>query len=167
MTLHELNNLPIEKLKQALFNCCGSNTWVNNMLQFFPADDMVELLIDAEDQWYQCPESDWLEAFSHHPPIGDIKSLSKKFADTAQWASSEQSKVNQASIEIINTLAEGNHTYLQKFGFIFIVCATGKTASEMLTLLESRLPNDRQDELKIAMDEQNKITQLRIQKLLA
>jgi 2-oxo-4-hydroxy-4-carboxy-5-ureidoimidazoline decarboxylase len=137
------------------------------MLPFFPADDMVELLNDAEDLWYQCTQTDWLEAFTHHPKIGDVESLTKKFASTAQWASGEQMAVNTASQQIIEALAKGNEAYEQKFGFIFIVCATGKSAEEMLQLLQARLPNSTETEINIAMDEQNKITQLRLQKLLA
>ena len=167
MTLHELNTLPKEQLKQELFKCCGSNAWLSKMLPFFPADDMVELINDAEDQWYECSEADWLEAFTHHPKIGDVESLKKKFAATAQWASGEQGAVSQASQQTLEALAKGNDDYEKKFGFIFIVCATGKSAEEMLQLLQARLPNEREEEIKIAMDEQNKITQLRLQKLLS
>ena len=167
MTLHELNILPKDQLKQELFKCCGSNAWVDKMLPFFPADDMVELINDAEDQWYECSEADWLEAFTHHPKIGDVESLKKKFAATAQWASSEQGAVAEASQQTLETLAKGNDDYEKKFGFIFIVCATGKSAEEMLQLLQARLPNEKEEEIKIAMDEQNKITQLRLQKLLS
>ncbi|MFT3678706.1 MAG: 2-oxo-4-hydroxy-4-carboxy-5-ureidoimidazoline decarboxylase [Ferruginibacter sp.] len=167
MTLHELNILPKEQLKEELLKCCGSKTWVEKMLPFFPADDMVELLNDAEDQWYECSEADWLEAFTHHPKIGDIESLKKKFASTAQWAGNEQGAVNTASEETIQALAKGNEDYEKKFGFIFIVFATGKSAEQMLALLQARLPNTYEQEIKNAMDEQNKITQLRLQKLLS
>jgi len=136
------------------------------MLPFFPADDMVELLYDAEDQWYECTEADWLEAFGHHPKIGDMDSLKKKFATTAGWASGEQGAVAEASEQTIEALAKGNAEYEKKFGFIFIVCATGKSADEMLQLLQQRLPNDKEHEIVIAMDEQNKITQIRLQKLV-
>jgi 2-oxo-4-hydroxy-4-carboxy-5-ureidoimidazoline decarboxylase len=166
MTLHELNTLPAPQLKEELTKCCGSSAWVNKMLPFFPADDLVELLEDAEEQWYQCSEEDWKEAFAHHPKIGDIESLKKKFASTAQWASGEQSGVNIASQQTIEALAEGNKQYEKKFGYIFIVCATGKSAEEMSKLLRSRLPNDPGEEIEIAADEQNKITKLRIEKLL-
>ena len=166
MTLHDLNILPKEQLKQELLKCCGSQTWVNKMLPFFPADDMVELLYDAEDQWYECTESDWMEAFLHHPKIGDVESLKEKYATTAHWASGEQIAVNSASQQIIEALAKGNEAYEKKFGFIFIVCATGKSAEEMLELLQQRLTNTKEEEIKIAIDEQNKITQIRLQKLL-
>ncbi|HMO61771.1 MAG TPA: 2-oxo-4-hydroxy-4-carboxy-5-ureidoimidazoline decarboxylase [Ferruginibacter sp.] len=167
MTLHELNILPKAQLKEELFKCCGSTTWVEKMLPFFPADDMVELLNDAEDQWYACSEADWLEAFTHHPKIGDIESLKKKFASTAQWAGNEQGAVNAASEQTLQALAKGNEDYEKKFGFIFIVCATGKSADEMLALLNARLPNSRAEEINNAMEEQNKITLLRLQKLLS
>jgi 2-oxo-4-hydroxy-4-carboxy-5-ureidoimidazoline decarboxylase len=167
MTLHELNLLPKEQLKEELFKCCGSTAWVNKMLPFFPADDMVEILEDAEEQWWLCSEQDWLEAFTHHPKIGDVESLKQKFASTANWASGEQSGAATASQQTLEALAKGNEDYEQKFGYIFIVCATGKSAEEMLQLLLERLPNTSAEEIKIAADEQNKITKLRIEKLLA
>jgi 2-oxo-4-hydroxy-4-carboxy-5-ureidoimidazoline decarboxylase len=146
--------------------CCGSTVWVDKMISFFPAEDLVELLEDAEEQWYKCTEKDWREAFAHHPKIGDTESLKKKFASTATWAAGEQGGVNTASQQTIEALAKGNHDYEDKFGYIFIVCATGKTAEEMLALLKERLPNDPVEEILIAADEQNKITKLRLQKLL-
>ncbi len=136
------------------------------MLPFFPADDLVELLEDAEEQWFLCSEADWKEAFAHHPKIGDVESLKKKFASTAQWASGEQSGVNNASAQTMEALAEGNKKYEEKFGYIFIVCATGKSAEEMLAILQNRLQNNPEVEIEIAADEQNKITKLRIEKLL-
>jgi len=166
MTLHELNTLPKQQLREELLKCCGSSSWVNKMLPFFPADDLVELLEDAEEQWYQCSEADWKEAFTHHPRIGDIDSLRKKFAATAQWASGEQSGVSSASQQTIEALAKGNEDYEKKFGYIFIVCATGKSADEMLALLEERLKNNAAEEIEIAADEQNKITRLRLEKLV-
>jgi 2-oxo-4-hydroxy-4-carboxy-5-ureidoimidazoline decarboxylase len=173
MTLHDLNTLPKQQLKEELLKCCGSKAWVEKMLPFFPAEDLVEILEDAEEQWYKCTEKDWKEAFAHHPKIGDTESLKsegllkeKKFASTANWASGEQSGVNTASQQTIEALAKGNQEYEAKFGYIFIVCATGKSADEMLTLLQTRLPNDPNVEIQIAAEEQNKITKLRLQKLL-
>ena len=80
MTLHEFNLLPKQQLIDELTKCCGSAAWVNKMLPFIPADDMVELLEDAEEQWFKCSEEDWKQAFAHHPKIGDMESLKKKFA---------------------------------------------------------------------------------------
>jgi 2-oxo-4-hydroxy-4-carboxy-5-ureidoimidazoline decarboxylase len=166
MTLHEFNILPKQQLIEELTKCCGSSSWVNRMLPFIPADDMIELLEDAEEEWNKCSGEDWKEAFSHHPKIGDVASLTKKFASTARWATGEQSAVHVASKETIEALAEGNRLYEEKFGYIFIVCATGKSAEEMLGMLQSRLKNKPEEEIQIAADEQNKITKLRIEKLL-
>lgn len=166
MTLHELNTLPKPQLIAELNRCCSSVAWIERMLPFFPADDLVELLEDAEEQWFKSSQEDWKEAFAHHPKIGDVNSLKEKFASTAQWASGEQSGVNSASQKVIEALAEGNKKYEDKFGYIFIVCATGKTAEEMLAMLQSRLANDPEVEIEIAADEQNKITKLRLEKLL-
>lgn len=171
MTLHELNTLSQPQLKEELLKCCGSSTWVKMMMAYFPADDLVELLEDAEEMWYACNKEDWKEAFTHHPKIGDVESLTKKFASTADpiaigWASGEQSGVNIAAKETIRALAEGNRLYHEKFGYIFIVCATGKSAEEMLGLLKSRLSNSPNEEMQIAADEQNMITKLRLEKLL-
>ena len=166
MTLHELNTIPKQQLREELTKCCGSASWVNKMLPFFPADDLVELLEDAEEQWFKCSEEDWKEAFAQHPKIGDVESLQKKFASTAQWASAEQAGVNSASQQTLEALTEANKKYEDKFGYIFIVCATGKSAEEMLGILNERLLNDPKDEIEIAADEQNTITKLRIEKLL-
>ncbi|HMX78319.1 MAG TPA: 2-oxo-4-hydroxy-4-carboxy-5-ureidoimidazoline decarboxylase [Chitinophagaceae bacterium] len=166
MTLHEFNTLPHESLIAELSKCCGARAWVQRMLPFIPADDLVELLEDAESQWWLCNEEDWKEAFTHHPKIGDLDSLKKKFANTAVWASGEQSGVNTATDVILNALAEGNRLYEEKFGYIFIVCASGKSAEEMLGMLNERLKNNPEDEIRIAADEQNKITLLRLEKLL-
>lgn len=166
MTLHQLNLLPVDKLQEELLKCCGSTAWVDKMLKFFPMDDLVEMLEDAEEQWYECTPADWKEAFTHHPKIGDVDSLTKKFASTAEWAFDEQSAAILASQQVIADLAAANEAYEEKFGYIFIVCATGKTADEMLNILQQRLSNTPEDEIKIAMDEQNKITLIRLQKLV-
>jgi 2-oxo-4-hydroxy-4-carboxy-5-ureidoimidazoline decarboxylase len=166
MTLHDFNTLPRQQLTEELTKCCGSSAWVNRMLPFIPADDMVELLEDAEEQWWLCTQDDWKEAFAQHPMIGDIESLKKKFASTDDWAAGEQGSIQTATPEVLEALAEGNRKYKERFGYIFIVCATGKSASEMLVLLQERLLNDPQTEINIAADEQNKITKLRIEKLL-
>lgn len=166
MTLHELNILPKQQLREELTKCCGSQAWIEKMLPFFPADDMVELLEDAEEQWFKCSEQDWKEAFAQHPKIGDMESLEKKFASTATWASGEQGDIAKAPPKTLQQLNEANQQYEDKFGYIFIVCATGKSADEMLGMLQTRLQNSPEVEIEIAADEQNKITKLRIEKLL-
>lgn len=167
MTLREINTLTKDALKAELFKCCGSTNWVDKMLAFFPMDDLVEMLEDAEEQWYACTEADWREAFTHHPKIGGVDMLAKKFASTAEWAAGEQAAVSAAPGRVLTELSAANKAYENKFGYIFIVCATGKTAEEMLILLQERLSNTPEEEIKIAMDEQNNITLLRLQKLIS
>ncbi len=165
MTIADFDHLLIDQKKELLHKCCGSKIWIDKMLLAPPAEDLVDLLETAEEKWYECSEKDLLEAFEHHPRIGDVNSLKKKYANTLTLASNEQSGVNVASDEILNALAKGNDDYEKKFGYIFIVCATGKSAGEMLEILQSRLPNDPEVEIKMAAEEQNKITKLRLEKL--
>jgi 2-oxo-4-hydroxy-4-carboxy-5-ureidoimidazoline decarboxylase len=116
----------------------------------------------ARSEWFSLGEDDWLEAFSHHPKIGDRASLEKRFPSTHDLSSQEQIRVGGANADVITALAEANEIYLERFGFIFIVCATGKSAEEMLKMLRDRLSNDRATELRIAAEEQAKITALRL-----
>ena len=168
MTLSEFNNLPTPALAEALQTCCGSTAWVKNMLAAFPVSDAETLMDEANTAWNRLGETDWREAFTHHPKIGgDVEALRAKFASTSVWAEGEQASVKQASQETLEALATGNEDYERRFGYIFIVCATGKTAAEMLALLQARLPNKPEDEILIAAGEQNKITRLRLEKLLA
>jgi len=166
MTLHEFNTLDRPLLIEALRKCCTSTAWINKMLPFIPAEDLVELLEDAEEQWWKCSEEDWKEAFAGHPKIGDANSLAKKFSTTADWAAKEQQGASGASDQVLNELARANKLYEEKFGYIFIVCATGKTAEEMLAILQARMENTPADEIQIAADEQNKITRIRLEKLM-
>ena len=165
MTIAEFDHLPEEKKKELLTQCCGSSAWVDKMLTIFPVEDLVELLEAAEEKWNECSEKEQMIAFEHHPKIGDINSLKEKFADTAAWAEVEQSGVNSSNEKILHQLAISNEDYENKFGFIFIVCATGKSAEEMLTDLHLRINNSKEEEIKIAAVEQLKITQLRLEKL--
>ena len=122
-------------------------------------------LVRAGEEWNSLDRGDWLEAFAAHPRIGDVESLRKKFTATADLCGAEQAGVKDAEKATIQALAEGNRQYEERFGHIFIVCATGKTAPEMLALLRSRLENDPDAELRIAAAEQAKITRLRLEKL--
>jgi len=166
-TISSFNQLSIEKVKTELFQCCGSTNWVNQLMQYFPFTSEKALIEKATQIWYDaCTASDWREAFTHHPKIGDIKSLEKKFAATKHLAGKEQAGVANASAMTIQQLAQANTDYDEKNGFIFIVCATGKSANEMLRLLQDRLANTPEEELHIAMGEQHKITIIRLKKLL-
>lgn len=166
MNIEQFNKLSDEDAKTEITRCCGASNWVKKVLDNRPYNDKNSLLELAEKEWFNLSQDDWLEAFQHHPKIGDINSLSKKYANTQKWAEGEQSGVNSASENIIHNLAQGNKDYEEKFGYIFIVCATGKTAQEMLDILNTRLPNNTEEEIKIAIGEQNKITKIRLEKLL-
>ena len=165
MTLHDFNTLPKDELVKQLMQCCGSKAWVERMLKNIPAEDMVEVLEDAEEEWWKCSSEDWKEAFSHHPKIGDLSKENKSEA-AANLAAKEQSGVANASMDILEKLKSANKAYEDKFGYIFIVFASGKSAEEMLTILNMRLQNSPETEIEIAADEQNKNTKARLEKLL-
>lgn len=167
MTIAELNILPEKSFFEEMQKCCGSSSWIKKMYSERPFNNIEALLHASTEIWKNTNEKDWLEAFNHHPKIGDLKSLEEKFASTKVLAGGEQATVQAASGETIKALAEGNDQYEKKFGFIFIVSATGKSADEMLHLLNVRLPNDRNTELKIAAAEQQKITTLRLNKIIS
>ncbi len=136
------------------------------MLQSRPFADDNAVFATADRIWATMERADILEAFSHHPKIGsDMQSLRARFPQTHQWSGQEQSAVQQANESTLQALAEGNRRYEQRFGYIFIVCATGKTAEEMLAFLQTRLPNPPEIELPIAAAEQAKITAIRLRKL--
>lgn len=164
MTLSKFNLLTKNEKVVLLQQCCGAKTWIDKMLKSPLPHDKEALLTQAQEKWYDCAEEDWKEAFLHHPKIGDKEALRKKFSSD-QFAGGEQSLVNVASEETLDALTKANKEYEAKFGYIFIVCATGKSADEMLTILRSRLSNSSKKEIRIAMEEQNKITKLRLQKL--
>jgi len=166
MQLAELNSLPVNRTIEELTRCCGSTTWVTRMVGQRPFDTVDKLLQSAEKIWNECQPSDWLEAFGHHLSNGE-ENHREKFGSTQQWASHEQKGVAIATAETLDSLLRLNAEYEKRFGYIFIVCATGKSATEMLGLLNARINNKPDDELKIAMSEQNKITKLRLQKLLS
>ena len=160
MTLSDFNNLDNDIAAKELFSCCGSQKWVSAVMKKFPFESQDALIERATVIWYdECDKKDWLESFTHHPKIGDKKSLTEKFAGK------EQAGVAAATKEIIEALAKANEEYESKFRFIFIVCATGRSAEEMLSLLNDRLKNDKDSELNIAMGEQHKITLIRFKNL--
>ena len=167
MTLADLNQLAPAALQAELGHCCGARAWIAQMSARFPFSSLAQVLAAAETVWFGCREQDWREAFEHHPRIGDLNSLQEQYAGTRTWAAGEQAGVHHASTEVLAQLARGNQEYEARFGYLFLVCATGKSAEEMLALLQARLPNAPEAEIKIAMAEQNKITKIRLTKLLS
>jgi len=161
-----LNSLTADEAAQELRQCCGSKRWATEMANRRPFPTEKILVAAANDIWRSLDRSDWLEAFRSHPKIGEKKADSKVSAQSQQWSGQEQSGIANASHETASSLAALNADYEQKFGYIFIICATGKTSDEMLSALRERLQHDPESELLIAAAEQSKITELRLKKLL-
>ena len=166
MSVVEINAASSAEAAQLFLQCCASQRWIALMVASRPYATAQALRDQADVHWREMGEEDYLQAFDGHPKIGDVGSLQAKYANTKTLAAGEQSGVDLASDEVIQRLAEGNSQYQDKFGFIFIVCASGKTADEMLGLLEARLPNDRHTELLNAAEEQRKIFHIRLNQLL-
>ena len=166
-TVDALNRLDVAEARRALQRCCGSSGWVEAMCEARPFANRAELFEAARQRWADMERDDILEAFDHHPRIGaDLDRLREKLAATEALSSAEQASVARASEEVLVALRDGNRAYEARFGHIFVVCATGKSAAEMLALLEARLDNDADAELAIAAAEQHAITELRLVKLL-
>jgi len=164
MTLIDLNDQTPEQANHTFMQCCTSTTWVKAMVKARPFLDEIAVAKQADLAWQELEENDYLEAFEGHPKIGDVSSLRAKYANTKELAGNEQGLVKEANDDVLEVLSQGNTDYEEKFGFIFIVCATGKSAKEMSDLLQARLPNNKRRELINAAEEQRKIFQLRINK---
>ncbi|HEV8539220.1 MAG TPA: 2-oxo-4-hydroxy-4-carboxy-5-ureidoimidazoline decarboxylase [Bacteroidota bacterium] len=175
MTLEKINSLSPRDAVTLFRQCCGSLRWAQAMGERRPFGDEQQLFGVAEEVWDALAHDDWKEAFARHPRIGDIKSLRKKFTRPSperegaalEWAKGEQAGAEGASEKVLKALVEGNNLYEAKFGFIFIVCATGKSAEEMLSILNQRLSNMPTEEIRTAANEQAKITRIRLEKLLS
>jgi 2-oxo-4-hydroxy-4-carboxy-5-ureidoimidazoline decarboxylase len=151
--------------RSTLEHCCGARRWWEGMLAARPFHGVENAFEASERLFDQLKDEDWLEAFRHHPQIGaDIDSLRRKFASTVHFAEKEQAGVRGADDALLEALAGGNARYLERHGFIFIICATGLTAEAMLAALEARIDNPRDVELRIAASEQRKITRIRLEK---
>ena len=158
-SLHRLNTAPADKARSALLRCCGSTKWAAKMETWRPYASLSQLLEQADEIWREATAADWLEAFRAHPRIGE--------SSRSKWSEEEQAGARSAATAVLNELADGNRTYYERFGFIFIVCAAGKGADEMLAILRNRLKNDRETELQNAAEQQRLITRLRLVKLIA
>lgn len=155
--LQRLNALPEGTAEAELLACCGSKEWARRMARRRPFRDRDHVIEAGETTWRSLSEADWLEAFRAHPRIG---------ARASGRSAEEQFGARNASREVLEALARANQAYEERFGHIFIVCATGKSAPEMLALCQERLHNDPVAELAVAAEEQRKITQLRLAELL-
>ena len=164
--LDELNKLSAESAGSVFRDCCGSTEWARQMASERPFLTVEDLYNAAEKKWMSLSPADWLEAFAAHPKIGSSKPAASQNTGSAEWSRDEQSGVNTAADDVLSELENVNRLYLERFGFIFIVSATGKTADEMLAICKARLNNSIETELDLAAIEQSKITAIRLNKLL-
>jgi len=159
VTLTEFNGLSDRRAEEELLRCCGSRAWARKVAGFRPFESVRELERTAADIWWSLSETDWREAFGHHPRIGER-------ATATGWAREEQAGTTGAAKDVLEQLARRNKDYEDRFGHVFLIYATGKTADEMLAALESRMRNDAKVEARIAAGEQEKITKLRLERLI-
>jgi 2-oxo-4-hydroxy-4-carboxy-5-ureidoimidazoline decarboxylase len=160
VTLNQLNQSEPELARRAFLDCCGSRKWADIMTERRPYRDAAAMHNIAEELWSSLGEQDWQEAFAAHPKIGEQKA-------SANWSAAEQSGMMRAAEGTAQSIRRLNEDYERKFGWIFIVCASGKSAEEMLQLLSERIKNDPPREFLLAAAEQLKITHLRLRKLVA
>jgi OHCU decarboxylase len=176
--LERLNALSAPEAEARFEECCASSAWARRMTAARPFSSFRQVSEEADRIWRSLSKEDWLEAFVAHPKIGSTPSARPSSVAGAgpqglspqhslDWSREEQSGTRGASPETLANLADANRDYEERFGHIFIVCASGRNAAEMLALAEKRLGNDRATELAIAAEEQRKITRLRLEKLLA
>ena len=167
LELASLNSLSPSQAEAEFLKCCGSKNWARRLTSARPFASLNELIAEAERAWWSLDSEDWLEAFHSHPKIGEKKAAAPTAVKAQQWSEDEQSGLRDSTQQTLDALAQSNQTYEEKFGFIFIVCASGKSSEEMLILLRDRLRNNATEELRIAAGEQAKITELRLRKLIA
>jgi OHCU decarboxylase len=166
-SVSRLNRLTRREAETEFLKCCGSTKWARALAQARPFTSQAELLVKSDQVSDGLTSEDWLEAFRAHPRIGEQKSAKAQTEQEQRWSAQEQSAMQAASADTAAQLASRNREYEARFGFIFIVCATGKSPGEMLAILDRRIHNDPQTELQVAAAEQRKITRLRLEKLLA
>ena len=159
MTLEELNALEPSRAEAEFRRCCGSARWAGAMTRARPFADVDAMIALGETIWASLAPADWLEAFAAHPRIGERRAVST-------WSSEEQDGMRQADQRTQEKLAALNVDYQERFGYIFIVCATGKSSGDMLAMLEARMSNDAPAELAVAAGEQRRIAALRLRKLV-
>jgi OHCU decarboxylase len=164
--IEPLNLLPATEAESELLKCCGSKEWARGVTAERPFESVNDLIAKADRIWWSLEPNAWLEAFQSHPKIGEKIAAAKIAAQSQQWSEDEQSGISNSAQQMIEALAELNRSYEEKFGYIFIVCASGKSSDEMLAILRQRLENNPDEEFRIAGSEQAKITQLRLRKLI-
>jgi OHCU decarboxylase len=165
--LAALDRMPAGRVAALLAECCASSRWVTAMVSRRPYATAEALHAAAREIWRSLDGEDWLEAFAHHPRIGSRASDRPQGERGEAWSAGEQAGVDAAQRDVVDELAKINRAYEQRFGFIYIVCATGLSAEEMLAMARARMQHSVQHELTVAAEEQSRITALRLDKLLA
>jgi len=165
--LARLNALPAPAAEAELLTCCGSREWARRMAERRPFRTDPILLDAADEVWWELDQADWLEAFRSHPRIGEKKAEAGQTAREQGWSRSEQAGMDAAEDATRRALVDGNRAYEERFGHIYLVCATGRSADELLSILQARLQNPPEREIRVAAEEQAMITRLRLKKLLA
>jgi OHCU decarboxylase len=164
-TLAAWNNADESAATEAMLACCGSKRWAAVMVASRPIQSVAALSEQADRTWSTMQETDWLESFACHPRIGERKAANAS-GQSAAWSNQEQSKATTATESVLAQLAEGNRLYEERFGFTYIVCATGKSAEEMFSILKRRLASSHEAELREAAEQQRQIMQIRLGKWL-
>jgi 2-oxo-4-hydroxy-4-carboxy-5-ureidoimidazoline decarboxylase len=152
--------------RNAMLACCGAKRWADAMVALRPIASVFALSEEADRVWGAMEEADWLEAFACHHRIGERKVSAQAGAQSAAWSRAEQAQTSSASEKVLVEIATGNQKYEELFGFTYIVCATGKSAEEMLAILKRRLGSTRESELREAAEQQRQIMQIRLGKWL-
>ena len=161
------NALPSDEAAKEILPCCGSRTWANRMAASRPVQDMATLLPTSDRIWHDLSAADWLEAFESHPRIGESRADRESSPQSQDWSAQEQRHASESDASQKQALAQGNREYERRFGRIFIICAMGKSAEEILANLQQRLNNDGAAELQEAAEQQRQIAQIRLRKWLA
>jgi 2-oxo-4-hydroxy-4-carboxy-5-ureidoimidazoline decarboxylase len=158
------NRLPVEDAVKEILPCCGSKAWAGGMAARRPFEDVTTLLGASDETWGNLPAEDWMEAFRSHPRIGESRATQSASAQSVTWSAQEQRDVAADGVGVKIALAEANQEYERRFRRIFIVCATGKSAPEILEILRRRLKNDEPTELREAAEQQRQIIHIRVKK---
>ncbi len=161
------NSLSREEAAREILPCCGSKNWAASMASKRPIQDELSLMETSDAIWGGLGEADWREAFRSHPRIGESRAEANSITQSSAWSEQEQQKAASADEAMKLALKWGNREYEQKFGRIFIVCAMGKSAAEILEILRRRLHNDEATELQQAAEEQRQIMHIRLKKWIA
>jgi OHCU decarboxylase len=167
LSVVELDAMPDREAALQFAACCGSTRWVNEMVARRPFGTRDVLLDAADEVWRRLSTADWREAFAHHPRIGENRATARVAAASQTWSESEQSRAATSDARVKQKLAEAQRDYEARFGHIFLICAAGKSADEILSALRHRMDNDPETELRVAADEQRQITRLRLANLVS